>query len=180
MSLEIVLGPMFSGKSSYALAYIRKQRAISKHVVAVKPAIDNRYSSHQLVTHNQEHTSCIVWHDMESPLLPIRTMLQADCVVVEEAQFFKGLANFCEYMIAQGKHLVLVGLDGDARRQPFRELLDCIPWANKVVKLNALCSTCRSGVEAPYTRYKPVAEQSEQQIDVGGAEKYEAVCFKCL
>lgn len=180
MSLEIVLGPMFSGKSSYALAYIRKQQAIGRSVVAVKPAIDNRYSQEdEIVTHNQDRVPCIVW-DSSTPLSPNRFMLQADCVVVEEAQFFTGLPTFCNYMLGIGKHLVLVGLDGDAHRKPFREILDCIPCANKVTKLSALCKHCKDGTEAPYTRYKENSNQNGSQVDVGGAEKYEAVCLRHL
>jgi thymidine kinase len=180
MSLEIVLGPMFSGKSSYALAYIRKQKAIGRSVIAVKPSIDTRYSQdEEIVTHNQERVPCIVW-DSKVPLTPNRFVLQSDCVVVEEAQFFKGLVVFCEYLILQGKHIVLVGLDGDAHRNPFREILDCIPWATKLTKLNALCCRCNDGTEAPYTRYKVNLDDIGTQIDVGGAEKYEAVCLHHL
>jgi len=180
MSLEIVIGPMFSGKSSYALAYIRKQRAIARNVVAVKPSVDTRYSQEdEIVTHNQDRTPCIVW-DPATPLTPNRFMLQADCVVVEEAQFFTGLPTFCQYMLGIGIHIVLVGLDGDAQRQPFREILDCIPWANKVTKLNALCRECKDGREAPYTRYKQDIDHPQSQIDVGGSEKYESVCLRHL
>jgi len=179
MSLEIVLGPMFSGKSSYALAYIRKQKAIARNVVAVKPSIDTRYSHDEIVTHNQERVPCVVWNP-STPLTPNRFVLQADCVVIEEAQFFKGLPAFCQYMMGIGVHLVLVGLDGDTRRQPFREILDCIPYANKVTKLNALCQCCKDGTEAPYTRYRENSTSTEGQVDVGGAEKYEAVCLRHL
>jgi thymidine kinase len=178
MSLDIVVGPMFSGKSSYALAYIRKQKAIGRNVIAVKPSIDTRFSNKdEIVTHNQEKIPCVVW-DSTIPLTPNRFMLQTDCVVVEEAQFFTGLRTFCEYMLEIGIHVVLVGLDGDVRRQPFRELLDCIPLANKVSKLSALCSRCKDGTEAPYTRYKVDSLQTIDQIDVGGSEKYEAVCLQ--
>lgn len=180
MSLEIVLGPMFSGKSSYALSYIRKQKAIERNVVAVKPMIDNRYSQEEeIVTHNQDKVPCVVW-DSTVAITPNRFMLQADCIVIEEAQFFKGLPTFCEYMMGIGKHLVLVGLDGDAHRKPFREILDCIPYANKVTKLSALCRRCKDGTEAPYTRYKQDSDQNGSQVDVGGAEKYEAVCLRHL
>jgi len=177
MSLEIVLGPMFSGKSSYALSYIRKQKAIQRNVLAVKPRIDNRYSEDEIVTHNQEKVPCVVW-DSNVDIAPNRFMLQADCIVIEEAQFFTGLPTFCEYMLGIGKHLVLVGLDGDAHRKPFREILDCIPWANKVTKLSALCRHCRDGTKAPYTCYKENANQTGSQVDVGGAEKYKAVCIR--
>ena len=179
MSLEIVLGPMFSGKSSYALSYIRKQKAIGRNVLAVKPRIDNRYSEDEIVTHNQEKVPCVVW-DSNVDIAPNRFMLQADCIVIEEAQFFIGLPTFCAYMLGLGKHLVLVGLDGDAHRKPFREILDCIPYANKVTKLSALCRRCKDGTEAPYTRYKENANQTGSQVDVGGDEKYEAVCLRHL
>lgn len=180
MSLEIVLGPMFSGKSSYALSYIRRLKAVGRSVLAVKPRIDNRYSlNDELVTHNQDRVPCVVW-DSDTPLSPNRFMLQTDCIVIEEAQFFKGLPTFCEYMLKMGKHLVLVGLDGDAHQQPFREILDCIPYANRVTKLSALCRQCDGGSEAYYTRYKQEPDQSASQVDVGGAEKYEAVCLRHL
>lgn len=180
MSLEIVIGPMFSGKSSYALTYIRRQKAIGRNVIAVKPSIDMRYSEDdEIVTHNQDRLPCVVW-DPSTPITPNRFMLQADCIVVEEAQFFKGLPIFCEYLLRLGKHLVLVGLDGDAYQKPFHEILDCIPWANKVTKLNALCMRSKDGTEAPYTRYKENSLPAGSQVDVGGAEKYEAVCLRYL
>ncbi len=180
MSLEIVLGPMFSGKSSHALSYIRRLKAVGRSVLAVKPNIDNRYSEEEeIVTHNQDRVSCIVW-ESKIPLTPNRFMLQSECIVIEEAQFFKGLPVFCEYMMKLGKHLLLIGLDGDAHQQPFREILDCIPYAYRVTKLSALCRLCDGGSEAYYTRYKKDCDQSRTQVDVGGDEKYEAVCLRHL
>ena len=91
MSLDIVLGPMFSGKSTHALSYIRRQHAIHKNVLVIKPDIDNRYSHEQmLVTHDKEQTPCVLWKTTED-LYPTESMRNADCIVFEEAQFFKGL-----------------------------------------------------------------------------------------
>ena len=179
MSLEIVLGPMFSGKTSYALSYIRRLRAVGRNVVAVKPVIDTRFSQDEIVSHNRDKIPCIVW-DSNVVITAHQVMLEADSIVIEEAQFFKGLYIFCEYMLKLGKHILLIGLDGDARQQPFREILDCIPLANRLTKLSALCRECHGASEAYYTRYKKTSNKSTSQVDVGGAEKYEAVCFKCL
>lgn len=178
MSLEIVIGPMFSGKSSYALSYIRRQRAIGKKVLVIKPNIDNRYSNEDvLITHDQEKTSCVMW-PIERELIPTPEMRNADCVVFEEAQFFMGLSNAATYVMrAYKKDILIVGLDGDARQEKFGEILDCIPWATSVRKLNALCSVCRDGTEGPYTKR---TNDNPQQIDVGGSEKYVAVCLKHL
>jgi thymidine kinase len=178
MSLEIVVGPMFSGKSTYALSYIRRQRAIDKRVVVIKPNIDNRYSEEQvLVTHNNEKTPCILW-DTDQNLSLINEMIVSDCIVFEEAQFFTGLTNIVMYVLrTYEKDILIVGLDGDAHQKPFGDILNCIPWANKVTKLCALCKKCNDGTEAPFTKK---LKNDNQLVDVGGSDKYESVCLKHL
>lgn len=181
MSLEIVLGPMFSGKSSYALSYIRRQKSIGRKVIAIKPSLDNRYSENEeIVTHDQERIQCILW-DVNEPISPSRVILDADCIVIEEGQFFKGLYNCVNYLLkGHGKNILIVGLDGDANQKVFEEMLHCIPLADKVTKRLALCRRCGDGTEAPFTRYTEYANRSGLQIDVGGSNKYEAVCLKHL
>ena len=180
MSLEIVVGPMFSGKSTYALSYIRRQNAIGKTVLVIKPRIDNRYSTQEvLVTHNREETSCMLWDTREKLNPAIPDVRNADCIVLEEAQFFTGLVDFVRYAtIAYSKNVLLVGLDGDASQHSFGEVLQCIPWATQVTKLCALCKQCKDGTLAPFTRrtYSDIS----QQVDVGGSDKYESVCLKHL
>ncbi len=180
MSLEIVIGPMFSGKSSYALSYIRRQRAIGKKVLVIKPNIDDRYSNEEvLITHDREQTKCMVWPVIEilNPAFP--SIRNSDCIVLEEAQFFSGLRTFIGYAIqAYKKDILIVGLDGDAQQEPFGEILKCIPWATKVTKLCALCNRCKDGTLAPYTRR--IENDQVQQIDVGSSDKYESVCLKHL
>lgn len=180
MSLEVVLGPMFSGKSTYALSYIRRQQAIGKQVLVIKPNIDTRYSENAvLMTHNQEQTPCMIW-DVNEPLNPvISTFRNADCIVLEEAQFFQGLETCVSYAIqAYLKDILVVGLDGDSQQQPFGELLKCIPWATKVTKLCALCKHCKNGTLAPFT--KRINSEINMQVDVGGENKYVSVCLKHL
>lgn len=177
MSLEVVIGPMFSGKSSYALSYVRRQRAIGKRVLVIKPNIDNRYTNEAcIVTHNNERIPCNMW-DINTPLCTICD-INYDCFVVEEAQFFKHLQHFCSHLlINEKKHLLIVGLDGDAQQKKFGEILDLIPIATSVTKLSALCSQCKDGTPAPYTKK---LNNQNAQVDVGGAEKYAAVCLNHL
>lgn len=178
MSLEVVLGPMFSGKSSYALSYVRRQRAIGKRVLVIKPDIDNRYTTdNYLVTHDKEKVPCMMWKTSR-PLCEI-TDINYDCFVVEEAQFFSHLHHFChELVFTAKKHVLVVGLDGCAQQKKFGEILDVIPMATSVTKLTALCSECKNGTPAPFTR--KVEWGGEEQVDVGGAEKYVAVCLRHL
>jgi thymidine kinase len=180
MSLEIVVGPMFSGKSSYALSYVRRQNVIGKKVLVIKPNIDNRYSiDNVLVTHDKEQTPCIIWNVIEllNPVFP--KIRDSNCIVLEEAQFFRGLKEFVGYVLRNyQKDVLVVGLDGDAHQQPFGEILDCIPWATKITKLCALCKYCRDGTLAPFT--KKLQGDMNKQVDVGSSDKYESVCLKHL
>lgn len=178
MSLEIVFGPMFSGKSTYALSYIRRQRAIGKGVIVIKPNIDNRYSyENVLVTHNMEKTPCLLWN-VSTPLSVISSFTDSDCIVFEEAQFLTGLSKVVQNLLCHHKkNILIVGLDGDAQQNPFGEIFQCIPWATNVRKLNALCYRCKNGTLAPYTRKFC---GGDEQVDVGGSDKYESVCLKHL
>ena len=178
MALEIVVGPMFSGKSTYALSYVRRQRSIGKKVLIIKPNIDNRYSADNLVTHDKEQIPCMVW-DVSIPL-PVTTneILHNDCIVIEEAQFFLGLKKFVTYLLqVYHKNILLVGLDGDARQKPFGEILDCIPLCSTLQKLHALCIVCKDGTIAPFTKRKV---HDNEQVIVGGSEVYSAVCMRHL
>lgn len=178
MSLDIVLGPMFSGKSSHAVSYVRRQKAIGKSVIVIKPNIDTRYSDENvIVTHDREQTPCMVW-DVNRILSPTEDITRHQCIVVEEAQFFKGLRDFVIYIIKCYKRdILLVGLDGDARQKPFGDILNCIPFASNVTKLHAYCMLCKDGTIAPFTRRN---DDSGPQIDVGGSDKYLPVCLRHL
>jgi thymidine kinase len=178
MSLDIVLGPMFSGKSSYAMSYVRRKKAIGKKVIVIKPNIDRRYSQDDvMVTHDREQTPCMVW-DVSRTLGPLHQITSNDCIVIEEAQFFRGLRDFVNFVLKSHKRdILLVGLDGDARQEPFGEILNCIPFATNVTKLHAYCMLCKNGTLAPFTRRN---DNSGPQIDVGGSDKYLPVCLNHL
>ena len=183
MSLEVVLGPMFSGKSSYALSYVRRQRAIGKQVLVIKPDIDNRYSDQDfMITHDQDRVQCMMWKTGK-PLCEMNEELRNsyDCFVLEEAQFFSHLHHFCyELLFTHKKNVLVVGLDGCAQQKKFGEITDIIPLSSSVTKLTALCSVCQDGTPAPYTKKLRMDWGGEEQVDVGGADKYIAVCLRHL
>ena len=52
--LELIIGPMFSGKSSRLIQIIRKYKVLNKSILVIKPIIDNRYSHNShIITHDQ-------------------------------------------------------------------------------------------------------------------------------
>ena len=180
MSFEIVMGPMFSGKTTYAISYVQQQESIGKKVVIVKPNIDTRYSLQSVImSHNKQSHPCLIW-DVNIHLYVVQEMLNADCIVIEEAQFFTGVLNIIKPLVfVHKKRLLIIGLNGDSSQCVFGELLDCIPLATKVTCLSALCSICKDGTPAHYSK-KMTTDMVDDQVDVGGADKYSAVCLKHL
>lgn len=178
MSLQLILGPMFAGKSSELLGTIRKYKAVGWPVLVITHAIDNRYTeSPAVVSHDEESHPALASSNLEEVFTYENpTYTQAKLIIIEEAQFFKGLKqNVLRAVEQDKKDVICVGLDGDAQRQPFGELLDLIPYCDSVVKKHAFCRRCLIPTPALFT-YR--VTRDEGQVLVGGAEKYEPLCRK--
>jgi len=178
MSLEVVMGPMFSGKSSFIDSAVRRRRSIGASVLVVKPGSDIRYSSgSEVVTHDGIRVACYTTNTglME---IPHDITRHVDTIIIDEAQFFDDLVLFAKCEVENfGRHVIVVGLDGDFNRKPFGQVLDCIPLADRVTRLTALCSCCRDGTPALFSHRK--VDQGGQVL-VGGAEAYEPLCRRCF
>jgi len=176
MSLEVLLGPMFAGKSSAILRIVNRHKSLGWEICSITHTSDTRYSQEELLmNHDLASIPCVKWSVLWDHICdPV--FLKAKLVIIDEAQFFGDLKAFVEYAVDHcGKNVLVVGLDGDVDRRPFGQILDCIPLADTVTKLKAFCSICKDGTEAPFThRKKEVGEQG--QVFVGGAEAYMPLC----
>ena len=173
MSLEIVLGPMFAGKSSYILSSLRRYQSIGWQVFCITSTLDTRYEENAIHSHNHESHPAIT----VTELIPLQTTNHyndARLIIIEEAQFFPDLYPFVQKAVEEhGKDMIIVGLDGDSERRPFGKILDLIPLCDKVTKLTAMCKRCETPTEAIFT-YRTIGDKSV--ISVGGGGKYEALC----
>jgi len=176
MSLEIIIGPMFAGKSSALLSRIRRSRAIGKNVMVITSSLDNRYSVQSVTSHDKDSIPAISV-DSLVPCIKLPHFMHASLIIVEEAQFFSDLRWFVEDALHLKKNLVLCGLDGDTEAKPFGQILDCIPLADSVVKMTALCELCADGTPAIFTGLRILGSKDEI-ISVGAAEKYIPLCRK--
>lgn len=173
MSLEIVLGPMFAGKSSYILSSLRRYEAIGWPVLSITSILDTRYETDAIHSHNHESHSAIST-DLLAPLLMTESFAEARLLVIEEAQFFKDLYPFVYQAVdVCGKDVLVVGLDGDSERRPFGRIAEIIPLCDKITKLTAMCKRCGNGTPAIFTHRK---DADTSIIKVGEADTYEALC----
>ena len=173
MSLDIVIGPMFAGKTSRILSLISRYGAIGKKVLVVTHSSDQRYTNkQQIVSHDGQSALCI----QTTSLLDVD--LSYDIIIIDETQFFTKVRYFVELAVdSLGKQVYLFGLDGDYNRQPFGEILSCIPLADRVERITSFCQDCANGIPGLFSfRIKHVSDQ----VLVGGKESYKPLCRKCF
>jgi len=175
MSLELIIGPMFAGKTSVLQSIHRRWKSLGFICIAYKPQIDIRYNADSITSHDQIHTSATsISYLMDC--LKTEEYKSANLILIEEAQFFPDLFEFVMVSVEENKKQVVVaGLDGDRYRMPFGQILNLIPYADRIQKLTAFCKLCGDGTPAIFSF---CSSKKEDQIIVGASEKYQAVCRK--
>ena len=175
MSLKIILGPMFAGKSSELLGTIRKYSAIGWPIFVITHSSDTRYSEKpEIVSHDKERYPALAVRYLDN-VLPTLLYMDARLIIIEEAQFFEGLKDFVLHAVEiDKKDVICVGLDGDTKRRPFGELLELIPYCDTVEKRHAFCKRCKTPTEALFTHSEKKSKNN--QVEIGGEEMYEPLC----
>ena len=172
--IEVVCGPMFCGKSEELIRRLRRAQIARQRVQVFKPAIDNRYSETEIVSHSALRLTAInvtVAADIEKGLDP-----RTEVVGIDEAHFFDAeLVDLCERLANLGKRVIVAGLDTDYRGVAFEPVPQLMTVAEEVTKLLAICSRC--GNPAKHTQR--IVESSER-ILVGASDSYEARCRHCF
>jgi len=176
--LEVICGPMFSGKSEEMIRRLRRAEIAGQRVVIFKPRIDDRYDATHVVSHAGARMQAV----------PVASVSEIavhadgyDVVGIDEAQFLgEGVVMAALGLADRGVRVVVAGLDQDFRRLPFGAMPELLVHAEFVDKLQAVCHRCGGpatttqrlvdGEPAPY---------SGETVVVGAAEQYEARCRGC-
>jgi thymidine kinase len=176
MSLELILGPMFAGKTSALQSIIRRHEALGIRCAVFKPQSDTRYGSDSFMySHDQTKVSAVPTKTLSSQL-DFQPYIGSSLIVIEEGQFFDDLYDFIIIAVEYDKkHVVVGGLDGDCFRKPFGQILQLIPIADRVTKLTSLCKICADGTIGLFS-YRN--SDSKETVEVGGSEKYMPLCRK--
>jgi len=169
--IEVIFGPMFSGKSTELLRRIRRYTVANHRCLVVKYKNDTRYSDENMSTHDKQMISaqpCTDLKDIEA------TAIFYDVIGIDEGQFFPDIVPFCEKLANIGKTVIVAALDGTFQRKPFGSVLELVPLAEQVTKLSAVCTSCFK--DAAFS--KRIGSEMEVEV-IGGADKYVAVCRQC-
>jgi thymidine kinase len=177
--LEIIIGPMFSGKTSTLLDVYKKCKFCNISVSIINHSLDKRYHETMISSHDKIMAPCLqatelneLWltEDKETNLLR-----NSDVILINEGQFFTDLYEVVVDMLKHKKKVYISGLDGDFERKKFGTILDLIPLCDKVTKLTSLCSKCKNGTHGIFS----MRLTTEKTQTVVGSENYIPVCRKC-
>jgi thymidine kinase len=178
--IEVVVGPMFSGKSDELIRRIKRALIARQRVQVFKPRIDDRYHVADVSSHDGRRAEAVPVRDS----IELRAYLTdplPDVVAVDEVQFFDAaLTKLVLELADKGVRVICAGLDMDFRGEQFGIMPELLARAEYVEKLYAVCPVCG----APATRTqrfvngKP-ARYDDPVILVGASEAYEPRCRKC-
>jgi thymidine kinase len=172
--LEVICGPMFSGKSEELIRRLRRSIIARKRVQVFKPAIDTRYSADEIVSHGDlRMKSEVVASGCE---ILDRIDWRSEVIGVDEANFMgPALVETAQRLADSGKQVIIAGLDTDYMGRPFAPVPDLLALAETITKTLAICMRC--GNPAKHTQR---LRGSDDLIVVGAAGIYEARCRRCF
>lgn len=172
--VEVIVGSMFSGKSEELIRRLNRARIARQKVQVFKPLIDARYSVEEIASHSgQKHISMPITSAVEI-LSQIEKGTQV--VGIDEGQFFDmDLIDAVNRMADDGIRVIVAGLDQDYTGKPFEPMPQLLSIAEFITKTHAICVKCGSTAN-----YSQRTVESEERVEVGAADKYEARCRQCF
>jgi thymidine kinase len=177
--LEVISGSMFAGKTEELIRRIKRLQYAKKKVLVFKPAVDDRYSIDDVVSHSGVSVKSIAIESARDILKYIDGTVEAVCI--DEVQFFdEEVVMVTDYLADKGIRVICAGLDRDFRGEPFGSMPQLLTKAEFVAKLTAICSICG----APATRTQRLvnnkpASYHDPIVLVGASESYEPRCRHC-
>jgi len=178
--LEVITGPMYSGKTSELIRRIQRAEIAEQKVKCFKPVIDNRYSETEIGTHDGKTVEALMVKDSRQLVSHVK---QSDeVVVVDEANFFDGrLIGNLQSLANRGHRVIAAGTDQTFRGTPFTPVDGLMAVADRVDKLQAVCQRCGddASMNQRLDENGEPARADEPTVKVGGDDIYEARCRDC-
>ena len=202
--LELIIGPMFSGKTSYLINIYKQYIFCNIPILVINHSLDTRYSNTHMTNHdlttipshfidslnnlfvdcecpndecpNGECPNDECPNDEGTKKIELKELYNnSKVIIINEGQFFGDLQENVKKMLNDNKKVYIAGLDSDFKREKFGYMLDLIPICDNIVKLTSLCSICRNGTKAIFSMR--ITDETTQTLI--GNSNYIPVCRTC-
>lgn len=171
--IEVICGPMFSGKTEELIRRLKRAQIARQRVQAFKAALDDRYARDRIVSHSAQQLASTAIRDAEELLALVHP--ETEVVGIDEIQFLRGdVVGVCETLADAGCRVIVAGLDQDYLGRPFEPMPILLALAEYITKQLAICVVCGN----PAGRSQRLVAEGARVV-VGAAEAYEARCRSC-
>ena len=175
--LIIHTGSMFSGKTSSLEKDVKRFKIAGYKTLAFKPAVDTRYSTSDIISHDKTSLEAILVEDIDK-IIEYCKDSNPDVVAIDELQFLNGgvdkIVEGIKEMMSREVTVILAGLDIDFTGQAFEVIKELMPIADYLTKHHAVCVNC--GTDAWVSHRKTKATE---RVVIGASKEYEPLCRKC-
>ena len=169
-SITLILGPMFSGKTSYLINEYKRYIIGGKKCLMIKNNKDNRYDNNFIKTHDAKYDYDNNYKILENGVIISKMQDGIEChtyncdllmksdkiinnydnIFIDEIQFFEDCVIFCDKWANQGKKIFCSGLSGTFERKPFDNISKLIPISENIYIKSAVCKT--TGQDASFSK----------------------------
>lgn len=176
--IVLIMGPMYSGKTTTLISKLERFKRTGKNILVIKYKHDLRYTNeNKLISHTK---NVFIANDtkyvMSLSEISSDSIIKYDVIGIDEGQFFSDITLVNKWA-NKNKKIYISALNGTYNQMNFKGFELLYPYVDNIILLNAICADCNSN-DAPFT-YK-FSNESNDQIDIGGDEKYMAICRECL
>jgi len=178
-STTLIMGPMFSGKTSTMQTRIKNAVIACRKVVVIMHVSDTRYTRKDMATSHDGHMiSAIRVSDLKT--VPEKLAAEdIDMIGIDEGHFMAGLADFCMDQNTKGRDVIVAALLGDSELKMWPNVAELLPLAHFIEHKHAICTLCQDPY-ASYSRKIVARKNGDSNVDVGADDKYVAVCRDCM
>ena len=108
--LELILGPMFSGKTT-RLINLQKQYGICDiSCCVINHMLDKRYDDHLLCTHDKQSTDCFNINNLQE-IFSLQIVDKYSVFLINEGQFFEDILDIVPQLVEKyGRKVYICGL----------------------------------------------------------------------
>ena len=179
MSLTLIIGCMFSGKTTKLIEFSEYYRKLNKKIMGINFIKNTRYDSSSIITHNKSTFN----FDFELSVSKLDSIILdeyyssyklADVLIIDEIQFYPDAYTFINNSINKdNKIIICAGLNDYYNKKPFEQISFLIPEADEIHYLQA---QCKCGEKASFSK-KLI--KTNNDILIGSSESYIPVCRTC-
>jgi thymidine kinase len=146
MSITLIYGPMFSGKTTKLIELYKTTMTSNKNCIAINYELDTRYGKNKIISHDGLAIDCYSITDLDDFITNSETkelITNADYIFINEAQFFETIYTSVLYLSETlKKNVILCGLDLDYKRERFGTMMELLPKSNTIFKMTGKCVKC--------------------------------------